>query len=91
MIFIELDHFIHCFFRSVATLLGLFDLLGVAPLLDDEVEDVEHVEIVVCSLGAALWEVVCFETPRLTHQKCSATSAFRLVGSQSLQECRDSL
>lgn len=41
--------------------MGLLDLLRVAPLLYDEVEDVEHIEIVMGSLGAALWDLVGFD------------------------------
>jgi hypothetical protein len=61
VVFVECDHFVHRFLRGIATPLGLLDLLRVAPLLYDEVEDVEHIEIVMGSLGAALWDLVGFD------------------------------
>ena len=62
VIFIKLDHFVHRFFGGIAPSLGLLDLLRIAPLLYDEVEDVEHTVFAVCSLGAARWDLLCFET-----------------------------
>lgn len=48
MIFIERNHFVHHFFGGIAAPLGLLDLLRVTPLLNNEVEYVEHVEIYCC-------------------------------------------
>lgn len=38
VILVQCDHLVHRFFRSIAFSLGLFDLFGIAPLLDNEIE-----------------------------------------------------
>jgi hypothetical protein len=43
MILVERDHFVHRFFWSIATSLGLLDLLRVSALLNDEIENVKHI------------------------------------------------
>jgi hypothetical protein len=53
VIFVEGNDFVDRFFRSVATSLGLLDLFGVSTLLDDEIENVKHIEI-SCALSGAL-------------------------------------
>ena len=45
MIFIQRNYLVHRFFRGIASSLGLLDLLRVTPLLENEVEYVEHFEV----------------------------------------------
>jgi hypothetical protein len=42
MILVERNNFVHCRFGSISTPLRFFDLLRIAALVDDEIEDVEH-------------------------------------------------
>ena len=54
VIFIEHNYFVHHFFGSITTLLGVLNLLRVTPLLHYEIENVKH--IVVCLMK------ICGET-----------------------------
>jgi hypothetical protein len=48
---VQRDHLVHRFFRGRAASLGLFDLVWVAALLGDEIENVEHLELVLLWKG----------------------------------------
>jgi hypothetical protein len=65
VIFIEGNDFVDRFFRSVATSLGLLNLLRVSPLLDDEIKDVKHIEISCAPSRAVVWVGDGYESSEL--------------------------
>jgi hypothetical protein len=82
VIFIEGNDFVDRFFRSVATSLGLLDLLRVPPLLDDEIKDVKHIGIWCALSRAAIWVGDGFESSELISltQTQAEFQPSRLVG-----------